>query len=171
MDIKMSPRKSGKPLDVVHNGANTSPEEARRVLTCTPEQAFTNAMYSPEGEEMWNEFVREYGRRLAAKKREIEEYHEDCNLIINSQLIKAIKDLIKSLRDKYEMEVKYEPDVDMDYLGTKITLLIKGSISFEPTDMFINACDWYHPTVDAVKEGRYVRIEFFVPEIGQYVKR
>lgn len=163
MDIKLSPKKEKKVTDIVHNSANTSAVEAKRILTTTPEQAQVNS-YFAQLVENWEEIK-------ATLYQRSEELHADKNLIIiqeNAELLKQIVNFFKSKGG----EVSITPSLSYETLNVSVEIKFTKELTFNRSEIqFFNNIikDTQSFEIDASPSSAKTQIRFAFSNLGEYV--
>lgn len=163
MDIKMSPRKSGKPVDVVHNGTNTSPEEAKRILNTTSAEA--NADY------LFGYLIDNFASVKAELDNQMKELHEGKVVVPIKENADELKKIVDFLKSKGR-DVNIKPDLSFETLNVSVTAIYKDELSFNSKETevlmrIMNTTTNFY--MEALPKDVGIRLYFVFNDVGEYV--
>ena len=163
MSIELAPRKNNKPVDVVHSSANTSPQEAKRILNTTPDEA--NADY------LFGYLIDNFASVKAEWESKMKELHEGKIVVPikkNADELKKIVDFLKSKGG----DVEVKPDLSFETLNVSVTAIYKDEFSFnhKETEMMskiMNTTTNFY--MEALPKEVGIRLYFVFNDVGENV--
>ena len=179
MSIELAPRKTPatqgelkKFFNAENDYKNLSPEEVKRILNYTSEDAINDAIADAAAsyaEDAWNYFLCNSTSIIKGYKKKVEEHHAKCELLIYKENSEFMKRVVNAIADK-GAKVKYKPSLYMNSMGTVITFEFNKAISFsDDKELFgemLRRCSMY---LGQSKDGTaYIKCEFF--DIGKYIE-
>lgn len=180
MSIELAPR---KPMDdkkeelrkffnAEHGANDLTPEEVKKILNCTPEDAINEAVESfikEEGEEMWNTFLKCSTSLLAEYDKKVAQAHLGCELVINTDETNYMKRVATYMQSK-GATIDYKPRIGIEYLDASVVFTFKSSCTFYDMDFLAELCGRCSVTVSGFSKKRGLNIRCGFYNIGKYVK-
>ena len=162
MDIKLSPKKDNGIVDIVHNSANTTPEQAKKILNTTPVDAVSESYF--------NYLVENFAEIKASWEQQMKEAHEGKVLVINKENAEQLKSITEFLKTKGG-EVEVKPDLSFEVFNVSVTAIFRKefSLNADEIDRFAGII---HNTanfeMDSLPREKGMRVYFVFPELGKY---
>lgn len=163
MSIELAPRKNKKPVDVIHSSANTSPQEAKRILSTTPSEA--NADY------LFGYLIDNFASVKAEWERKMKELHEGKVVIPIKENADELRKFVDFLKSKCG-DVEVKPDLSFETLKVSVTAIYKDELSLNSKGtevlmkMMNTTTNFY---IEALPKEVGMRLYFVFNDVGEYV--
>ena len=179
MSIQLSPRKETPRqqelkefFNAEHSSKDLTPEQVKKILNCTPEDAMNEAIevYASEmADDMWNMFLTNSSYIFDQYEKRVAEVHKGCKLIVDNEEVKYMKAVIKMMQNS-GAKITYKPRPYIECMSIKAEFTFDKPVSFEDMELLsemFRRSD-VHICGAAKEDNVIIRCEFF--NIGKYVK-